>query len=110
MLGDPLQFIVIFGRGSAWAWDIKFLTAKLLFCVGFGLLILRLLGNRPLSLIYAAMAAYCGAFFYINNHPAFFVFCYAPWILLSALEWLDLRFGASLRWGAGVVAGKLRLF
>jgi len=27
----------------AGAWDIKFLTAKFLFCVGFGLLILRLL-------------------------------------------------------------------
>ena len=100
MLGDPLQFIVIFGRGSAWAWDIKFLTAKLFFCVGFGLLILRLFGNRPLSLIYAALAAYCGAFFYINNHPAFFVFCYAPWILLSALELLDLRSERFLRWGA----------
>jgi len=57
MLGDPLQFIVIFGRGSAWAWDIKFLTAKLLFCAGFGLLVLRLLGSRLLSLIYAALAA-----------------------------------------------------
>jgi hypothetical protein len=99
MLGDPLQFIVIFGRGSAWAWDIKFLTAKVLFCVGFGLLILRLLGSRLLSLIYAAMAAYCGAFFYINNHPAYFVFCYAPWILLSALAMLDLQSGRFVRWG-----------
>jgi hypothetical protein len=99
MLGDPLQFIVIFGHGSAWAWDIKFLTAKFLFCAGFGLLILRLLGNRLLSLISAAMAAYCGAFFYINNHPAFFVFCYAPWILLSALAWLDLQSGHPVRWG-----------
>ena len=91
MLGDPLQFIVILGRGSAWAWDIKFLTTKVLFCVGFGMLILWLFGNRPLSLVYTALAAYCGAFFYINNHPAFFVFCYAPWILLSALAMLDPR-------------------
>src|SRR5438445_629815 len=81
----------ILGHGSALAWDIKFLLAKFLFCCGFGLLILRLLGNGPLSLIYSALAAWCGAFFYINNHPAFFVFCYAPWILLSALAFLDLR-------------------
>ena len=99
MLGDPLQLIVILGRGSAGAWDVKFVVAKFLFCAGFGLLILRLLGIRPLSLIYAALAAYCGAFFYINNHPVFFVFCYAPWILLSALAWLDLRSGRNVCWG-----------
>ena len=93
MLGDPLHLIVLIGHGSALAWDIKFLTAKFLFCVGFGLLILRLLGDRVLAFIYAALAAYCGAYFYINNHPAFFVFAYAPWILLSALAWLDLAAG-----------------
>ncbi len=99
MLGDPLHLIVIFGRGSAGAWDIKFLAAKFLFCVGFGLLILRLLENRTLSLIYAGLAAYCGAWFFINNHPAFFVFAYAPWILLAAIEWLDLRSGRQICWG-----------
>jgi hypothetical protein len=98
MLGDPLQLIVILGRGSGEAWDVKFVVAKFLFCAGFGLLILRLFGSRPLSLIYAALAAYCGAFFYINNHPVFFVFCYAPWILLSALAWLDLRSGRNVCW------------
>jgi hypothetical protein len=99
MLGDPLQLIVIFGHGSAGAWDIKFLAAKFLFCAGFGLLILRLLENRTLSLIYSALAAYCGACFYIYNHPAFFVFTYAPWILLAAIGWLDLRSGRHVRWG-----------
>ncbi|MDE3100410.1 MAG: hypothetical protein KGJ88_13150 [Verrucomicrobiota bacterium] len=88
MLGDPLQAIVILGRGSAAAWDIKFLLAKFLFCAGFGLLVLRLLGSGGLSLLYAALGAYCGAFFFIYNHPVFFVFAYAPWILLSALQWL----------------------
>ena len=99
MLGDPLHLIVIFGHGSAGAWDIKFLAAKFLFCVGFGLLILRLLENRTLSLIYSGLAAYCGAWFYINNHPAFFVFAYAPWILLAAIEWLGSRSGRHVRWG-----------
>jgi hypothetical protein len=99
MLGDPLQLIVILGRGSAIAWDSKFLAAKFLFCLGFGLLVLKLLDSRAMSLIYAALAAYCGAFFFINNHPAFFVFSYAPWILLAAIQWLDLRTGQNVRWG-----------
>jgi hypothetical protein len=99
MIGDPLQLIVILGHGSAGAWDIKYLVAKSLFCIGFGWLILRLTGNRLLSLIYAGLSAWCGAFFYINNHPVFFVFCYAPWILLSALEFLNLESRKYLRWG-----------
>jgi hypothetical protein len=99
MVGDPLQLIVILGRGSAVAWDMKFLTAKFLFCAGFGLLVLRLLNNCGLSLIYTALAAYCGAFSYINNHPVFFVFCYAPWILLAALGLLDLQSRRYLGWG-----------
>ena len=99
MLGDPLHLIVIFGHGSAGAWDVKFLAAKFLFCVGFGLLILRLSKNRALSLIYSALAAYCGAWFYINNHPAFFVFAYTPWILLAAIHGLDWRSVCRVRWG-----------
>ena len=99
MLGDPLQLIVVLGRGSAAAWDLKFLTAKFLFCIGFGLLVQRLLGSQPLALLYAALAAYCGAFYFINNHQAFFVFSYAPWILASALALLDWRASHYFRWG-----------
>lgn len=98
MMGDPLQMIVVFGRGSAAAWDAKFLLAKLLFCIGSGLLILRLLKSAALSLIFAALGAYCGAFFFIYIHPSFFVLCYAPWILLSALAWLDLDSKHWIRW------------
>jgi len=98
MFGDPLQCIVILGRGSSLAWDIKFLVAKFLFCVGFGLLIRRLLASVPVALLFSVLAAYCGAFYYIFDHPAFFVFSYAPWILLSAIEMLDLRSPHSLRW------------
>ena len=99
MLGDPLQLIVIIGRGSATAWDLKFLTAKVLFCTGFGLLVFRVSRSQPLGLIFAVLGAYCGAFFYINNHPVFFVFSYAPWILLSALAWLNPRVTHYFRWG-----------
>jgi hypothetical protein len=98
MFGDPLQWIVILGRGSSLAWDIKFLVDKFLFCVGFGLLIRRLMASVPLALIFSVLAAYCGAFYYIFDHPAFFVFSYAPWILLSAIEMLDLRSPHYLRW------------
>jgi hypothetical protein len=87
------------GGGSAEAWDLKFLTAKFLFCAGFGLLIFKLFKSRPLSLMYAALAAYCGAFFYIDNHLVFFVFAYAPWILFSAMELLELQSNRHLRWG-----------
>ena len=99
MLGDPLHLIVLLGHGSALAWDVKFLTAKFLFCFGFGLLVWHLLGSQRLALLHAALAAWCGAFFYINNHPVFFVFAYSPWILLSALKWLDPQNGHWFRWG-----------
>jgi hypothetical protein len=99
MFYDPLQWIVILGHGSSLAQDIKFLVAKFLFCVGFGLLILRLMASVPLALLFSVLAAYCGAFYYIFNHPAFFVFCYAPWVLLSAIEMLDVRSPRFLRWG-----------
>ena len=99
MFGDPLQMIVIVGRGAAGAWDVKFLVAKFLFCVGFGLLVLRMFGSTRLALLSAVLAAWCGAFFYIAIHPGFFVLCYAPWILLSAMRFLDVREPGTLRWG-----------
>ena len=98
MLGDPLHLIVIFGRGSALAWDLKFLTAKFLFCIGFGCVILQLQKSAPLALIYSAMASYCGAYFYIASHPVFFVLTYAPWILLSAMKLLDPARKTQARW------------
>lgn len=98
MLGDPLEWIVILGHGSSLAHDLKFLVAKFLFCVGFGLLIRRLMASVPLALLFSALAAYCGAYYYIFNHPAFFVFSYSPWILLSAIEMLDLQSRHYLRW------------
>lgn len=99
MIGDPLQWIVILGHGSSLSWDVKFVAAKFLFCIGFGLLIRRLLSSLLLALLFAALAAYCGAFYYIYNHPAFFVLSYAPWILLSVLELLDLQSENYVRWG-----------
>ncbi len=99
MMGDPLQLIVILGRGSAGAWDIKYVLAKLLFCIGFGLLIRRLVKSVPIALIFTVLAAYCGTFFFIYNHLYFFVFVYAPWILLAAVEMLDLESKRYFQWG-----------
>ena len=99
LVGDPLHWIVLTGHGTAWAWDLKYLTAKVLFCAGFGLLVLRLLKSVPLALIFTALAAYCGAYFYVFSHPSFFVLAYAPWILLTAIEWLDWQRGWRVRWG-----------
>ena len=64
MLGDPLNLMVLLGHGSAWAWDVKFIAAKWLFCLGFGLLVRRIVGGgEGLALIYTVLAAWCGAFF-----------------------------------------------
>ena len=110
MLGDPLQMIVILGRGAAGAWDLKFLAAKFLFCAGFGLLVFRLLASLPVASLFAALAAYCGAFFYIYNHPVFFPFCYSPWILLSAIELLELNSDRYLRWGVAWLLANFACF
>lgn len=88
MVGDPLQFLVILAGADAWAWDLKFLTAKFLLCFGLGLL--AWLPQR--SWLTAALVAFAGAFtgffIYRINHPAYFSFCYAPWVLVA---WLVLE-------------------
>ena len=110
MIGDPLQWIVILGHGSSLSWDIKYVLAKLLFCIGFGLLIFRILKNLPLALVFVGLAAWCGAYYFIFNHTAFFVFSYTPWILLSALELLDLQSRNYLRWGAAWLLANFACF
>ena len=87
-LGDPLHWIVILARGEAFAWDLKYILAKFLFCLGFGLLVNRLIASRGLAILYSVLAAWSGAFFYTFSHPSFFVFSYTPWILLSAINML----------------------
>src|SRR5438270_8188822 len=37
MFGDLLHLLPILAGGEAWAWDLKFLLAKILFCFGLGL-------------------------------------------------------------------------
>ena len=94
MFGDPLHFLVIAASGSALAWDVKFLIAKWLLAMGLGVLALRVSGHLRSALIIAASAAFFGFFSFRINHPAFFSFCYAPWILVA---WLRLTASGKTR-------------
>jgi hypothetical protein len=86
MFGDPLHMLVLAAGGSAWAWDVKYLLAKILFCWGMGLLVLTSTRHVPSALLLGCSSAFIGFFSFRFNHPAFFSMCYAPWLLLSWLE------------------------
>ena len=94
MFGDPLHFIPIAANGAAWAWDLKFLFAKLLFAFGAGLLVLNAVRRVGVAALLAASAPFIGFFAFRFNHAAFFSLCYAPWILLP---WLRVAGCDSLR-------------
>jgi hypothetical protein len=81
MLGDPLHIFILLTRGASWAWDIKYLLAKLLFTVGLGLTVYTVTQHLSSSLLLVFSSAFIGFFSYRFNHPAFFSVCYAPWIL-----------------------------
>jgi hypothetical protein len=86
MFGDPLHTIVLVANGAAWAWDLKFSVAKILFCLALGLFVLRSTSYLPSALILTVSSAFIGFFSFRFDHPAFFSMCYAPWILLCWLE------------------------
>jgi hypothetical protein len=86
MLGDPLHWIPIAAGGAAWAWDVKFCIAKLLFSFGAGLLVFAATGRIWISAALAISSSFLGFFAYRFNHCAFFSLCYAPWILLCWLR------------------------
>jgi hypothetical protein len=104
MFGDPLHMLVVAAAGEAWAWDLKFLLAKILFCFGLGLAIRASCGHLPTALLFAFSSAFIGFFAYRFNHPAFFSICYAPWLLVC---WLEITRAAttreSARWAAGLL-------
>lgn len=105
MFGDPLHCFVILANGAAWAWDLKYLTAKWLLACGLGLCVLTLTRSLPAALLVAFAADFVGFFPFRVNHPAFFSFCYAPWMLYC---WL--RIATAQRWtGAAWAAGALLL-
>ncbi len=105
MLGDPLHNLVLLAGGAPWAWDLKYLLAKLLFCAGVGFAV-RAITREHLAatLLLTFSSAFLGFFSYRFNHPAFFSFCYAPWILAC---WLRVAQATSLRAATGWMAGLL---
>jgi hypothetical protein len=97
MIGDPLHWIVVAANGAAWAWDVKFLLAKLLFTLGAGWLAFMIADDLTAGTVLAASSAFLGFFLFRFNHPAFFSLCYAPWILIGwagvmrATHWRDAK-------------------
>ena len=81
MFGDPLHTIVLIAGGAAWAWDLRFLLAKIIFAWGAGLAIYAATRHLPSSLIMAASSVFIGFFAFRYDHPAIFSVCYSPWIL-----------------------------
>ena len=102
MFGDPLHFLVIAGGGTAWAWDLKFLLAKLVFAAGVGLLVLAATECVPAALLLCFSSAFIGFFSYRLNHPAYFSLCYAPWILFA---WIEIVRAATWRRAMGWTGG-----
>lgn len=80
-LGDLLHFIPILGNAHPMAWDAKFLLAKFLFILGIGMVSLLATEHLGASLLASLAASFVGYFAWRFNHPAFFAFCYSPWIL-----------------------------
>lgn len=97
MIGDALHWITILAADATWAWDLKFVLAKLLFAFGIGLLVRAAIGRLGVAALLAASSAFIGFFAYRFNHAAFFSVCYAPWILFA---WLGLA--RSSHWRSGL--------
>ena len=98
MFGDPLHMLVVLAAGEAWAWDLKFLLAKVLFCFGIGVLVYAACRHLPVALLLAFSSGFMGFFAYRFNHPAFFSVCYAPWLLAC---WIEITRSSSIRTAAG---------
>ncbi|HMD61107.1 MAG TPA: hypothetical protein VKG78_06730 [Opitutaceae bacterium] len=87
--GDPLNLLAILSNGAFWAWDLKFLLAKLILAWGIGLCAWRSSRHLAASLLVTGSAAFLGFFVYRINHPAIFSLCYSPWILYCWLRCVD---------------------
>lgn len=94
MIGDPLHWIPLLANSAAWAWDLKFLLAKLLFAAGIGLTVRAATRHLPSALLLAFCSSFLGFFLYWLNHVTYFGVCYAPWILYA---WLRLIQGEGRR-------------
>jgi hypothetical protein len=104
MFGDPLHMLVVLAAGEAWAWDLKFVLAKIIFCFGIGLTVYTSCRHLPTALLLAVSSGFIGFFAFRFNHPAFFSVCYAPWLLAC---WLEITRAATIRAAAAWISGLL---
>lgn len=86
MIGDPLHIGVILAGSTAWAWDAKFIVARILFALGIGWLVYRTSRSLSAALLLTLSAPFMGFFIYRFCHVANFSLCYSPWILLAWVE------------------------
>jgi hypothetical protein len=86
MAGDPLHWLPLATGGSAIAWDVKFILARIAFAIGVGFLAWAACRHAGVSVLLAASAPWIGFFTYRGCHMAVFTMCYAPWILVAWLE------------------------
>ncbi len=86
---DPLHWIVVIGGGNGWAWDLKFLLARLFFLLGIGACVLALSRSQLIAVSLTASAAFIGFFYFRFNHPIFFNLTYAPWVTFFYLLWIQ---------------------
>ena len=111
MFGDPLHIIPVIADGEPWAWDLKFILARVLFAWGIGLVIFAAVQRAGIALLLAASASFIGHFAYRFNHAAHFTMCYAPWVLLAWVHALRGRsFRDVLRWIPLHVIASIALF
>lgn len=94
MFGDPLHMIPLLANAASWAWDAKFVIARLLWALGTGAAVWLLTRHLPATLLLTAASPFIGFFSFRLNHPAGFSLCYAPWIFVG---WLLLTQAESSR-------------
>ncbi len=99
MFGDPLHLIPVAANGEAWAWDLKFILARLFFAWGIGLIAFAAVQRAGVAILLAVSASFIGHFTFRFNHPAHFTLCYSPWVLLPWVQALLANsFRAMLKW------------
>ncbi|MDX2187056.1 MAG: hypothetical protein SFV32_08990 [Opitutaceae bacterium] len=94
MFGDPLLLPVMLAQGASWAWDLRFVFARWLFCVGLGGCAWLVSRGKGATALVTFAGAFVGFFLYRLNHPAIFSFSYAPAVLFS---WMWLACGSGRR-------------
>ena len=105
MFGDPLHALVLLMGGATWAWDFKYVVAKIWFALGIGVIVYASTQHLPASVLLTMSSVFIGFFSYRFNHPAFFSFCYAPWIIYCWLRITSAPTLASGRlWMCGLLA------